>query len=238
MKGVGKMAEQIEVRTVQFKSDGDTVRAYLASPRRREAAPGVLVIHEWWGLNDWVKQQADALAKEGYVALAVDLYRGKVASEVMEAHELSRGLPEDRALRDLKAGFQYLRRLPQTRGKRVGVIGWCMGGGWALTLALNEPQLGACVIYYGRLLTDEAALKRIACPVLGIFGDRDRGIPVELVRAFETEMRRLRKRVEIHIFPNAGHAFANPNNQQGYHREAAEKAWQITLQFLQRTLGR
>lgn len=231
------MPYKIETRKVRFPSGADTVQAYLAAPAQKGTFPGIVVIHEWWGLNDWVKGQADALAKEGYVALAVDLYRGRVATEPMEAHELSRALPEDRALRDLKAGFEYLRRLPQTRGKKLGVIGWCMGGGWSLTLAMNEPRLSACVIYYGRLLTEESALKRITCPVLGIFGDSDRGIPVELVRAFESELKRLRKKVEIHVFASAGHAFANPNNQRGYNQQAAEKAWQITLNFLRQTLG-
>jgi len=232
------MLYEIETRNVKFTSGADTVAAYLATPRGKGTFPGMVVIHEWWGLNDWVKGQADALAQQGYVSLAVDLYRGKVATEPMEAHELSRALPEDRAQRDLKAGFEYLRRLPQTRGKRLGVIGWCMGGGWSLTLAVNEPRLAACVIYYGRLLTEEAALRRITCPVLGVFGDNDRGIPVELVRAFESAMKRLGKRVEVHIFSGAGHAFANPNNRQGYNQQAAEKAWQITLRFLRQTLGR
>lgn len=231
------MPYEIDTRSVTYKSGSETIQAYLASPRTKGTFPGVVVIHEWWGLNDWVRSQTDALAKQGYIALAVDLYRGKVAKEFMEAHELSRALPEDRALRDLKAGFDYLHRLPQTRGKRVGAIGWCMGGGWSLTLAINEPRLSACVIYYGRLLTDETALKRIRCPVLGIFGDRDRGIPVEMVRAFESEMKRLGKRVGVHVFSGAGHAFANPNNQQGYNATAAQKAWQITLEFLRRTLG-
>lgn len=231
------MPYEIDTRSVSYRSGRETVQAYLAVPRAKGAFPGIVVIHEWWGLNDWVKGQADALAKQGYVALAVDLYRGKVATEVMEAHELSRALPEDRALRDLKAGFDYLRTLPQTRDKRVGVIGWCMGGGWSLTLAVNEPRLSACVIYYGRLLTEETVLRRIACPVLGIFGNRDRGIPVEMVRAFESEMKRLNKKVEVHIFSGAGHAFANPNNRQGYNATAAQRAWQITLEFLKRTLG-
>jgi carboxymethylenebutenolidase len=226
----------IEGRTVRFKSGADTVQAYLAAPAQKGNFPGIVVIHEWWGLNDWVKQQAKALATQGYVALAVDLYRGKSTTDPMEAHELSRALPEDRALRDLKAGFEHLRFLPQTRGKKLGVIGWCMGGGWSLTMAIQEPRLSACVIYYGRLLTERSALQRITCPVLGIFGDSDRGIPVELVRAFESEMKRLHKRVEIHIFTGAGHAFANPNNQRGYNQQAAEKAWQITLNFLKRTL--
>ncbi|MCS6831606.1 MAG: dienelactone hydrolase family protein [Armatimonadota bacterium] len=231
------MPYDIVTRNVVFSSGKDTVQSYLALPEQKGSFPGLVVIHEWWGLNDWVKGQSDALAKQGYVALAVDLYRGRATADPMEAHELSRALPEDRALRDLKAGFDYLRRLPQTRGKKLGVVGWCMGGSWALTLALHEPRLSACVIYYGRLLTDQSALKRITCPILGIFGDSDRGIPVEMVRAFESELKRLHKRVEIHIFAGAGHAFANPNNQRGYNRQAAERAWQITLNFLQRTLG-
>lgn len=231
------MRYEIETRKVDFKSGGDSVQAYLAVPKGRGAFPGLIVIHEWWGLNDWVRSQADALAGEGYVALAVDLYRGRVTTDPMEAHELSRALPEDRALRDLKAGFNYLRQLPPTRGKPLGVIGWCVGGSWSLTLAIEEPRLRACVIYYGRLLTEESLLKRIQCPVLGIFGDSDRGIPVELVRAFENQMKRLGKRVEVHLFAGAGHAFANPNNQRGYNPQAAQKAWQITLNFLRRTLG-
>lgn len=231
------MPDEIATRTVRFRSGAETVQAYLSTPKQRGRFPGIVLIHEWWGLNAWVKEQADALARQGYVALAVDLYRGKVTDDPAEAHELSRALPEDRALRDLKAAFQYLRTLPETRGKRVGVIGWCMGGSWSLSLAVNEPQLSACVVYYGRLLTDEALLKRIACPVLGIFGDRDRGIPVESVRAFESTMKRLGKRVEAHVFADAGHAFANPNNQRGYNAAAAEKAWQLTLAFFKRTLG-
>ncbi len=196
----------------------------------------MLLIHEWWGLNDWVKQQADRFAQNGILALAVDLYRGQVTQDPAVAHELSRGLPEDRALRDLQAGVLALERHPLLKGRRFGVIGWCMGGGYALSLALRETRLSACVIYYGRLLTDEALLRKLRCPVLGIFGDRDRGIPVESVRAFERTLRKLGKQVEIHIFENAGHAFANPNNRQGYNPQAERRAWELTLDFLKRTL--
>lgn len=137
------MRYEIDTRKIDFKSGRDTVQAYLATPQGKGTFPGLVVIHEWWGLNDWVRSQADALAREGYVAFAVDLYRGRVTTDPMEAHELSRALPEDRALRDLKAGFNYLRQLPPTRGKPLGVIGWCMGGSWSLTLAIEEPRLRA-----------------------------------------------------------------------------------------------
>jgi carboxymethylenebutenolidase len=222
---------------VKIKSGSEDVSAYLAVPEKAGKHPAMIVIHEWWGLNDWVSEQADLLSKAGYVALAIDLYRGKVATEAEMAHELSRALPEDRALRDLKASFEYLRKHARVHPNRIGSIGWCMGGGLSLNLAVNESRLKACVIYYGRLMTDENALKRLNCPVLGVFGDQDRGIPVADVRAFEEKLKKLGKKVEIHVFPGAGHAFANHNNTRGYNADAAKKAWEFTTKFLTRSLG-
>ncbi len=226
--------QTIKQQEVMLQVSGERARAYAAIPAQPRG--GMLLVHEWWGLNDWIKEQANRLAQNGYLALAVDLYRGKVATDPETAHELSRALPEDRAMRDLKAGVDWLLRRSELRGKKVGVIGWCMGGGLALSLALQEPRLSACVIYYGRLLTDEATLRNLHCPVLGIFGDQDRGIPVESVRQFEATLKRLGKRVEIHIFQGAGHAFANPNNRRGYNPQAAAHAWRLTLRFLNTTL--
>jgi carboxymethylenebutenolidase len=225
------MPQTIKKQEIALRVQGETVRAYLAQPASPRA--GMLLIHEWWGLNDWIREQADRFAQNGYLALAVDLYRGKVATDVETAHELSRALPEDRALRDLKAGVDWLQREPALRGKKLGVIGWCMGGGFALSLAVQEPRLSACVIYYGRLLTDESTLRRLRCALLGIFGDQDRGIPVESVRQFETTLKRLGKTVEVHIFQGAGHAFANQNNPRSYNAKAADEAWRITLRFLE-----
>jgi carboxymethylenebutenolidase len=222
---------------VKIKSGDESINAYLAVPEKKGKHPAIIVIHEWWGMNDWVAEQADLLSKAGYVALAVDLYRGKVATEPEMAHELSRALPEDRALRDLKAAFEYLRKHTSVHANKIGSIGWCMGGGLSLNLAVNEPRLKACVIYYGRLMTDENMLKRLNCPVLGNFGDQDRGIPVADVRAFEEKLKKLGKKVEIHIFAGAGHAFANRNNTRGYHADAAKKAWDFTIKFLTRSLG-
>ncbi len=226
--------QTIKQQEVALLVGGERVRAYAAIPAQPRG--GMLLVHEWWGLNDWIKEQANRLAQNGYLALAVDLYRGKVATDPETAHELSRALPEDRAMRDLKAGIDWLLRRSELRGKKVGVIGWCMGGGLALSLALQEPRLSACIIYYGRLLTDEATLRHLRCPVLGIFGDQDRGIPIESVRQFETTLKRLGKRVEVHIFQGAGHAFANPNNRRGYNPQAAAQAWRLTLRFLNTTL--
>jgi carboxymethylenebutenolidase len=217
-------------QTVSFKSGDETVTGFLVTPEGKGPFPAVIVIHEWWGLNDWVKDQARALAKEGYAALAVDLYRGKVTDKQEEAHQLMMGTPRDRALRDLKAAFNYLTGRPDVRKDRIGVIGWCMGGMYALALAVEEPRLAAVVAYYGAPPTDPAAVAKIKAPVLGNFGAEDKGPSPDQVKAFEAAMKKAGKTVDVKIYPGAGHAFANVNNPWGGYREAAAKdAWQRTL---------
>jgi carboxymethylenebutenolidase len=219
-------------RNVSYKSGDETVNAVMYTPQGKGPFPALVVIHEYWGLNDWVKEQASKLADQGYVTLAIDLYRGKVGTTPDEAHELMRGVPEDRALRDLLAASSYLRAQKTVDPNRVGSIGWCMGGGYSLNLALNDPKLKAAVINYGHLATDDAALKKINAAILGIFGGQDRGIPPADVKKFEAQMKALGKTVETHIFPDAGHAFENPDNKQGYRAEDAAQAWTLTVDFL------
>ena len=221
---------------VSYKSGDETVNAILYTPQGKGPFPAIVVIHEWWGLNDWVKEQASKLADQGYVALAIDLYRGKVATTPDEAHEIMRGVPQDRAIRDLLAASNYLRVQKNVDPRRVGSIGWCMGGGYSLDLALNDPKLKAAVINYGHLATDETSLKKIHAAILGIFGGQDRGISVNDVNKFESQLKALGKTVEIHIFPDAGHAFENPNNKSGYRAEDAAQAWKFTVDFLAKYL--
>jgi carboxymethylenebutenolidase len=223
-------------RAVSYKSGDETVNALLYTPQGKGPFPAIVVIHEWWGLNDWVKEEASKLADQGYVALAIDLYRGKVATTPDDAHEIMRGVPQDRATRDLLAATGYLRSQKNVDSKRVGSIGWCMGGGYSLDLALDDPKLKAAVINYGHLATDQAALKKINAAILGIFGGQDRGIPVADVNKFEAQLKALGKTVDIHIFPDAGHAFQNPNNKQGYRAEDATQAWELTANFLAKYL--
>src|SRR5215813_2266275 len=132
---------------VTYPSGSETVSGYLAAPEGSGKKPAIVVIHEWWGLNDWVKGRADAFAKQGYVALAVDLYRGKVATDADMAHQLMRGVPDDRAVRDMKAAVAYLRTRPEVDGSKIASIGWCWGGGMSLDLAVAEPTLAGAVIY-------------------------------------------------------------------------------------------
>lgn len=223
-------------KSVSYKSGDETVSGMIYRPAGKGPFPALIVIHEWWGLNDWVKEQASKFADEGYVALAVDLYRGKVADNPDLAHELMRGVPEDRAMRDLKAAYDYLVAQPDVKKDRIGSIGWCMGGGYSLDVALAEPHLAADVINYGHLATDTDQLKKIQAPILGLFGGQDRGIPPEDVKKFQQAMEKLGKKIEVKIYPDAGHAFENPNNKQGYRAAEATDAWQRTVAFLAGTL--
>ncbi len=223
-------------KSVSYKSGDETVQGLLYAAEGKGPLPALVVIHEWWGLNDWVKEQASKLAHQGYVTLAVDLYRGKVATTPDEAHEIMRGVPEDRAARDLHAAVEFLRSQPNVRKDRIGSIGWCMGGGYSLDVALQEPTLTAAVINYGHLATDAASLKKINASILGIFGGQDRGIPVEDVKKFEQALTQQGNRVEVVIYPDAGHGFENPNNKTGYRADDAADAWKHTTSFLAGTL--
>jgi carboxymethylenebutenolidase len=217
---------------VTFKSGSEQGSGFLVTPGGDGPFPAVIVIQEWWGLNDWVKQQARALAKEGYVALAPDLYRGKVTDKQEEAHQLMSGLPPDRATRDLKGAFAYLQGRKDVKKDRIGVIGWCMGGHYALELATQEPGLAAVVAYYGAPPTDPAAIARLKAPVLGNYGAEDKGPSPDQVKAFEDAMKKAGKSVDVKIYPGAGHAFANENNPwKGYRPEAAKDAWARTVAF-------
>lgn len=224
-------------KDVSYKSGDETVKGILYTPAGAHGKlPALVVIHEYWGLNDWVKEQASKLADQGYVALAIDLYRGHVASTPDEAHELMRGVPDDRANRDLLAAATFLRSLPNVDADRVGDIGWCMGGGYALNLALTDPKLKVAVINYGHLATDPANLAKINAAVLGNFGGLDKGIPPESVNAFADALRKQGKSVDVKIYPDAGHAFENPNNKEGYKAQDATDAWQRTTAFLEKNL--
>jgi carboxymethylenebutenolidase len=222
--------------TVSYKSGDETVSAYLALPDGAGKHPAIIVIHEWWGLNDWVKEQAQKYAAQGYVALAVDLYRGKVATNPDEAHVLMRGLPDDRGMRDLEAAFTYLSSRPDVNAGKIGSIGWCMGGSWSLKLAVDQPKLAACVVNYGWLPSEPALVAKIKAPVQGNFGADDQGIPPKDVKAFEATMKADGKFTDIKIYDGAGHAFQNPNNKDGYRPEATADASQRISAFFQKYL--
>ena len=199
------------------------------------------MIHEWWGLNDWVKEQASKLADQGYVTLAIDLYRGKVATTPNEAHEFMGGVPQDRAKRDLQAAFNFVQSQSNVKKDRIGAIGWCMGGGYALQLAIDQPSLRADAINYGvydyaSLAKNTEEIKKINASILGLFGAQDRGIPTNDLKAFVDAMAKQGKKADFSIYPDAGHAFENPNNKDGYRPKDAQSAWKRIVIFFSDTL--
>ena len=220
------------MQPVTFPSGSDTAQGFLYLPGGTGPHAAVVVIQEYWGVNDWVKEQAQRFANEGYVALAVDLYRGKVATDPDMAHELMRGLPQDRGVRDLTSAVAWLEHRPDVDPHRIGAIGWCMGGGYAAQLAIADPNLKALVINYGSLPTDKTALAQIHAAVLGNFGGLDRGITPDDVHAFGATLESLGKKPDLKIYPDAGHAFENPNNTNGYKPADAQDAQTRSHQFL------
>jgi carboxymethylenebutenolidase len=223
-------------KTVEYPSGSEKVSGYLSAPSGGGRMPAIVVIQEWWGLNDFIRGKADGFAKKGYVALAVDLYRGKVATDADTAHQLMRGLPEDRAIRDLKAAVAYLKTRPDVDASRIGSIGWCMGGGYSLALALAEPTLAGSVIDYGRLVTDDATIASLKVPLLGNFGGKDQGIPPESVREFERKAKAAGKSVDFKIYPEAGHGFASATDPAVFRPDDAKDADARADAFLARVL--
>lgn len=225
-------ASSIEANDVNY---GPAI-GFLAQPNTDGAYPAVVMIHEWWGLNDNIKEMAKQLASEGYVVLAVDLFNGKVAKDANEARGLITPINKnpDEAVKNMKASVQYLKNQDNVDKSKISSMGWCFGGGMSLQLALNE-QMAATVIYYGNLVTDKEKLNAIKWPVLGIFGEKDTSIPVESARNFDKALDELGIKNEIYIYPNVGHAFANPSGMN-YAPEETKDAWNKTVDFLKKNL--
>jgi len=221
---------------VSYPSGSETVSGYLADPGGTAKKPAIVVIQEWYGVNDFIKGRADYFAKQGYIALAPDLYRGKVATDADTAHQLMRGLPEDRSLRDMKAAVSYLKSRPDVDPSKIAVIGWCMGGGLALNLALAEPTLSGAVIYYGHLVTEPATIANLRVPLLGNFGGQDKGIPAEDVKAFEAAAKQAGKSVDFKIYPDAGHQFASAKEPPTFRAADAADANARADAFLKKVL--
>jgi carboxymethylenebutenolidase len=228
----------IENKTVNYY--GNTT-GYLAYPspnqnNQEKKLPAVVMIHENKGLNDYIKDSANILAKSGYVVLAVDLFNGEISTDQDRSRELTSTIRENPniAIENMKSAVGYLGSLENVNASRIASIGWCFGGGQSLQLALNSKDhpLSATIIYYGVPLTnDTKALSNIQWPVLGIFGDKDMAIPVDTVKQFQQALTQLGIQNEIYIYPGVGHAFANPSNPNYASNETAD-SWKKTLDFL------
>ncbi len=220
--------------------DGQAINGYYAYPENAtEPLPGILAIHEWWGLNENIEAMARRLAGEGYQVLAVDLYNGQVADTPEQASQLVKQVADNpfSAEANITKAYNYL--VETKKAPQVATIGWCFGGSWSLETALLFPQdLDAAVIYYGGEVGKATAeeLSTLQMPILGIFGAEDSSIPLETVEELQTTLEELGKEAEIIVYENAGHAFANPSGQN-YVPEAAEAAWQKTTEFLNEYLN-
>ena len=226
----------VATETVEYITiDGQEVSGYFAYPvDTTEPLPGIIAIHEWWGLNENIKAMARRLAGEGYQVLAVDLYDGEVATTPNKARQLTQEVAKNKLVAEANISKAYRYLTEERQAPTVGSIGWCFGGSWSLETALIFPQkLDAAVIYYGGQV-GEATTEQLATlemPILGIFGAEDESIPVETVKELESTLEQLGKTAQFKIYENAGHAFANPSGQN-YVPEAAEEAWQVTTEFL------
>jgi carboxymethylenebutenolidase len=212
--------------------------AFVAWPAGTKAPPAVIVIHEWWGMNDQIRGVARRLAREGFVAIVPDLYHGKVAGDDPEmAHTLMRGLDEDLAVGDLDQAAGWVRAQTRTAKSRMGVMGFCMGGRLSELLALHDPTVAACVMYYGRPETNPTKLAGLKAPLQGHFGADDQGITPDNVRGFQGALKRAGRNAEIYEYAGAGHAFMH-EGRDSYRPDAARQAWARTLAFLQKNLKR
>jgi carboxymethylenebutenolidase len=224
---------------VEFSSNGGTVPAYLAM-HEAGAGPGIVVIQEWWGLVDHIKDVCDRFAAEGFTALAPDLYHGEKATEPDEAGKLMMAMNIEGAARDMAGAIDYLLAHDSVRGHQVGVVGYCMGGGLALWLATLRPeQIAATVVFYGVIPWDAAQpdSTKLQAAVLGHYAENDDFASPAAVAALEKRLKDLDKEVAFHIYPNTQHAFFNDTRPEVYNEDAARQAWVRTLEFLREKLG-
>ena len=229
----------LENKTIQYFDDAQGYLVYPVSTNdSQRKLPAVVMIHEWWGLNQNIKDMANLLAKNGFVVLAADLYHGKVTDNPQLAMELVQTARDNQnsSTANLQAAVKYLSSAPNVDNKKIVSLGWCFGGGQSLQLALNsqEHPLAATILYYGTpLVTDNELISKIKWPVLGIFGDKDEAIPIAEINQFRSSLNESGIKNEIHVYSGVGHAFANPSGDS-YAPEETADAWQRTLSFLKK----
>lgn len=222
---------------VTFDCDGGQSTFYEAVPKSGRGLP-VIVLQEWWGIVPHIKQVCDRLAAEQFVAIAPDLYHGRAASTPDEASRLMMALDINRAAQDLRAAIRYLiighRRVS---GKRVGVVGFCMGGQLSLFAASRFPEIGACVDFYGIHPRVQVDYSKISCPVMGCFAEKDSHVPPPAARDLESQLKAHGVKTDVHIFPGVEHAFFNDSRPEVYNQATAQVAWESTLSFLRESLA-
>ena len=234
------MAEPIRETTVQYPSGNVTVRAYVAAPQTREKRPAIIVIQEWWGLTDHIKDIARRYAAEGYVTIAPDLYSrlgNALTTDAGEAGKLMNSLKQEDGLADLNATVAYLKSVPEVNAGRIGVTGFCMGGSYALMLPCINTDIKAAAPFYGQVPNPDAPLQKLAAPVLYIYGEDDGWITKADVQRLANALKKYNKPGEIKTYPGASHAFFNDTRKDVYKPAEAKDAWNRTLAFFKQHLG-
>lgn len=221
-------------KPVKFTSGNRQISAFLFEPSGPGPFPGVVEIHGIYGRARWDDETSEKLVKEGYVTLSVDLY-GRSARDYDDGLHL-RDQVRPHVADDLRAAVAYLRTVQQVSTDRVGALGWCMGGGFVLQLALAEPTLTAGVIYYGPVVVDDAQLKQVHARLIGFFGQEDLSIPVPAVKMMANSFQDMGNPMELHIYPDARHGFAEPETRGAYLPTEAADAWTKTTEFLRASL--
>jgi carboxymethylenebutenolidase len=220
---------------VEIPTNGGTTEGYLAIPDSG-SGPGVVVIQEWWGLVPHIKDVADRLAAEGFVALAPDLYHGESTTSPDQAGKLMMALNVDQTEKDLRGAIQYLVDHDAVTTNKVGTVGFCMGGMLSLYAATKNPQVGACVVFYGGHPAFKPELENLHAPMLGLYAGKDTFVTPDLVRDLDARLKELGKEAEIIIYDEAQHAFFNDTRAEVYDEAASKDAWRRMLEFFRRHL--
>jgi carboxymethylenebutenolidase len=217
---------------IEFQAEGNPGKGYLASPERPRG--GVLVLHAWWGLNDFFKSFANRLASQGFLVLAPDLHDSALAKTVEEAKELHSKIADERVKKIVLGATDYMRSEPSISARKIGVVGFSMGAAWSLLLSTLKPEpVGAVVVFYGSYPID---FSKSQASYLGHFAPDDEWEPIDDVRATEAKIRGAGRDVAFHFYPGMKHWFVEENRPVEYNRDAADLAWKRTLEFLDQKL--
>lgn len=220
-------------RMIEVNMNSGPAQAYLVEAGEGGSGPALIVIHEWWGLNEHIKDISRRFADEGFTVLAPDLYGGKVTKDAEEAAKLMQGLDEDRAIETLNSAVAYLKA--GNSGRAVGVTGFCMGGSFALLLACRNEDIKAAAPFYGDVPAEEE-LKKLSAPILFIGAENDPWITQEKMNHLKQTLAKYGKDGVVKIYEGVGHAFFNDTRPDAYDKQAAEDAWQRVTQFLSQHL--
>ncbi len=229
------MPDTVTTALVEYKANGGVATGYLAWPNRRGPVPGIVLIQEWWGLDDHIKDVSRRFAAEDYVVLSPDLFHGKATKEPSEAMKLTQSMDRDHAMKELNGAVAFLKGQPFSTGK-VGVIGYCLGGGLSLATACANRDVNACVVYYGGNPTPIDAVRNLNCSLLGVYAEHDERTTAGVAPLKEV-LAKAGKKHDIHIYPGTQHAFFNDTRPEIYSAAAARDAWQKTLAFFKENLA-